>query len=323
MLVISEKLARELVSVEDAIRCVEDVFAAMARGEARNYPVVREVVGYREAVYGVKTGCDVSTPILGLKAGGYWPHNAEHSLGNHQSSTLLFDPETGRAAALVSANYLTAVRTGASSAIATKRLSRPDAAVLGIIGTGVQAEYQLKATLAVRALTEVHAWDPSAGNLERFGRTVADLGLSFVPETERRAVVTAADVLITVTPSQKALVERDWVRPGTHISAMGCDTKGKQELDPDLVASAALFVDEAAQSLSIGEFQHAFASGLITEGSLRGTIGQVIENRCKGRRDDEEITIFDGTGVALQDLVVADLAVRLAQEQGAAVSVEY
>jgi ornithine cyclodeaminase len=271
----------------------------------------------------VKAGCDLSAPILGLKAGGYWPHNAERSLDNHQSSTLLFDPEAGRAAALVSANYLTAVRTGAASAIATKRLSRPDAAVLGIIGTGVQAEYQLKATLAVRELTEVHAWDPSAGNLDRFGRIVTDLGLRFVPETERRAVVAAADVLITVTPSQKALVDKDWVRPGTHISAMGCDTKGKQELDPELVASAALFVDEVGQSLSIGELQHAFASGLITEQTIRGTIGQVIAGHCAGRRDDAEITIFDGTGVALQDLVVADLAVRLAREKGGAVSVEY
>ncbi|MCK5622189.1 MAG: ornithine cyclodeaminase family protein, partial [Alphaproteobacteria bacterium] len=125
MLIISEKLARELVSVEDAIHSVESTFAAMARGDARNYPVVREVVGYRDAVYGVKTGCDTSAPILGLKAGGYWPHNAEKGLSNHQSSTLLFDPETGRASALVSANYLTGARTGASSAIATKYLSRP------------------------------------------------------------------------------------------------------------------------------------------------------------------------------------------------------
>ena len=141
MLVISETLARELVSVEDAIRSVEGIFAAMARGEARNYTVVREVVGYRDAVYGVKTGCDVSTPILGLEAGGYWPHNAEHGLGNHQSSTLLFDADSGRASALVSANYLTGVRTGPSSVIAAKYLSRRESTVLGIIGTGVQAEY--------------------------------------------------------------------------------------------------------------------------------------------------------------------------------------
>lgn len=323
MLIISEHLARELVSVEDAIHAVEGTFAAMARGEARNYPVVREVVGYRDAVYGVKTGCDVSAPILGLKAGGYWPHNAENGLGNHQSSTLLFDPETGRASALVSANYLTGVRTGASSAIATKYLSRPDSRVLGIIGTGVQAQYQLRATMAVRELTRVHAWDPSPENLGRFGKTVRELGLEFVAETEREAVVRNADVLITVTPSQRALVDKAWVRAGTHISAMGCDTKGKQELDPHLVSASALFVDEVEQAVSIGELQHAFGSGLITQKSVRGSIGQVIEGMCEGRRAADEVTIFDGTGVSLQDLVVAALAVRLAEEQELGASVSY
>jgi len=323
MLIISEDLARKLVSVEDAISSVEGTFAAMARGDARNYPVVREVVGYQDAVYGVKTGCDTSIPILGLKAGGYWPHNAANGMSNHQSSTLLFDPETGKASALVSANYLTGARTGASSAIATKYLSRPDSKVLGIIGTGVQAEYQLKATMAVRKLTKVHAWDPSADNLAKFGKTVNELGLEFVGETDRAAAAGNADILITVTPSQKALVENGWVRPGTHISAMGCDTKGKQELDPQLVAVSALFVDEAQQAITIGEFQHAFASGLINETSFRGSIGQVIEGMCDGRKDDDEITIFDGTGVSLQDLVVADLAVRLATEQGLGVSADY
>lgn len=323
MLIISEDLARELVSVEDAIAAVESTFAAMARGEARNYPVVREVVGYQDAVYGVKTGCDVSAPILGLKAGGYWPHNADRGLGNHQSSTLLFDPETGRASALVSANYLTGVRTGAASAIATKYLSRPESRVLGIIGTGVQAQYQLRATMAVRELTTVHAWDPSAENLARFGEIAKGLGLEFVAEAEREAVVRKADVVITVTPSQQALVDKAWVRPGTHISAMGCDTKGKQELDPELVAVSALFVDEAGQAVTIGEFQHAFGSGRITLEGLRGSLGQVIEGMCEGRRDAAEITIFDGTGVSLQDLVVAALAARLAEERGLGASVDY
>lgn len=323
MLIISEDLARKLVSVEDAIESVEGTFAAMARGDARNYPVVREVVGYQDAVYGVKTGCDVSAPILGLKAGGYWPNNMAKGIGNHQSSTLLFDPEIGKASALVSANYLTGVRTGASSAIATKYLSRPDSHVLGIIGTGVQAQYQLKATMAVRKLTKVFAWDPSAENLAQFGEIVTGLGLEFVAETECEAVASQVDILITVTPSQKALVDKAWVRPGTHISAMGCDTKGKQELDPKLVAASSLFVDEAQQAMTIGEFQHAFASGLINEDSFRGSIGQVIEGMCEGRQSEDEITIFDGTGVSLQDLVVAALAVRLAKEKGLGTSVEY
>lgn len=323
MLIISEDLARTLVSVEDAIGAVEQTLAAMAQGSARNYPVIREVLGHQDAVFGVKTGADVGIPLLGLKAGGYWPNNASKGITNHQSSTLLFDPESGRASALVSANYLTGVRTGAASAIATKYLSRPESSVLGIIGTGVQSAYQLRATLAVRAIRCVHAWDPSADNIGSFGRLVEELGLEFVPQSEREAVARAADVLITVTPSQKALVEKSWVRPGTHISAMGADTKGKQELDPQLVASCAIFVDEVAQAISIGECQHAFASGLITERSFRGSLGAVIAGLCEGRTAENEITLFDGTGVALQDLAVAHLAAQLATLRRLGISISY
>ena len=322
MIVISEQDARALVSIEAAIEAVEQSFAAMARGQARNYPVVRELVGYRDAVFGVKTGCDTAAPILGLKAGGYWPHNLAQGLGNHQSSTLLFDADTGRASALVSANYLTGVRTGAASAIAIKHLSRPDASVLGLIGAGVQSQYQLRATLAVRPIRKVCAWNPSADKLAAFGRLVQELGLEFVA-ADRQAVAASADILITVTPSQQALVERSWIRPGTHISAMGADTRGKQELDPLLVAAAVLFVDEAAQAISIGECQHAFSAGLITQQSFRGSLGQVIAGLCDGRRSASEITLFDGTGVALQDLVVADLAVRLAKQRGVGSVVDY
>jgi ornithine cyclodeaminase len=315
MIVISEQEARELVSVEDAIAAVESTFAAMARQQARNFPVVREALGHRDAVYGVKAGCDTARPLLGLKAGGYWPRNLGTGLGNHQSSTLLFDPETGRASALVSANYLTGVRTGAASAIATRYLARPDSEVLGIIGAGVQSHYQLRATLAVRSIRRVHAWNPSPAKLHALGEAARELGLSFVAESSCQAVAEQADVLITVTPSQAPLIDASWVRSGTHINAMGADTRGKQELDPALVARAALFVDEAAQAVTIGECQHAFGAGLVTERSFRGSIGELIAGLCPGRRSADEITLFDGTGVALQDLAVADLAVRLAVER--------
>lgn len=322
MLIISESLAQELVSIEDAIEAVAATFIAMAQGKARNYPVVREVVGHADAVYGVKAGADISAPFLGLKAGGYWPHNLPRGLTNHQSSTLMFDPETGRASGLVSANYLTGVRTGAASALATRALSRADATVLGIIGTGGQSVHQLRATAKVRGLTRVHAWDPMPENVARFAASVTTLGLDYVAETSPQAVAEAAEVIITVTPSQKPILLKDWIRPGTHISAMGADTKGKQELDPALVAAARLFVDEAAQAISIGECQHAYAQGMIGAADLTA-LGEVLGGRAEGRRSETEITLFDGTGVALQDLVLADLAMRRAMETGRGVVVDY
>jgi ornithine cyclodeaminase len=322
MLILSEALARRLVGIDDAIDAVAATFRAMAEGQARNYPVVREVVGLNDAVFGVKAGGDISAPFLGLKAGGYWPGNMAKGIGNHQSSTLLFDPATGRAAALVSANYLTGIRTGAASALATRCLAREEASVLGIIGTGGQSPHQLAATARVRGLTRVHAWDASLNAVARFGETVAALGLDYVAETEPQAVAAAADIIITVTPSQKPILQRSWIRPGTHISAMGADTKGKQELDPALVAAARLFVDEVAQSISIGEFQHAYAAGLIRPEALIA-LGAVLAGRAAGRQSAEEVTIFDGTGVALQDLVIAELAWRKALESGEGRVVDY
>lgn len=322
MLVISESLARELVSVDDAIEAVAATFRAMAAGQARNYPVVREVLGLNDAVFGVKTGADTGLPVLGLKAGGYWPGNLARGLTNHQSATLLFDPDTGRASALVSANHLTGVRTGAASALATRTLAREDATVLGIIGTGGQSAHQLAATLRVRNITRVHGWDALPASTARFAETVAAFGVEYVAEPDPEAVARAADIIVTVTPSQKAILQRGWVRPGTHICAMGADTKGKQELDPALVATARLFVDEAAQATTIGEFQHAFAAGLIADADLT-PLGAVLNGTAPGRTSADEVTIFDGTGVALQDLVVAHLAVRRALEQGLGAQVDY
>jgi ornithine cyclodeaminase/alanine dehydrogenase-like protein (mu-crystallin family) len=314
MLVISEKLARELVSAEDAIAAVGDAFAASHAGTARSYPVVRELVGCADGIFGVKAGFDGSLPALGLKAGGYWPGNAAKGRGNHQSATLLFDPDSGQVVAIVSANYMTGVRTGAASALATRHLARKDASVLGLIGTGGQSLYQLAANCAVRPIAKVLAWDPNEKSLASFGDAVHSRGLAFeAPGLE--AVVRGADILITVTPSRAALVKREWIRAGAHINAMGADTAGKQELDPVLVAAATIVVDDIEQAIGIGECQHAFRLGLIDRQRLGLSLGAVISG-ASGRKSDADITLFDGTGIALQDLAVAALAFRRARERG-------
>jgi ornithine cyclodeaminase len=314
MLVVPEKLARELVSIEDALSAVGAAFAAGHARRARSYPVVRELVGHADAVFGVKAGFDASLPVLGLKAGGYWPGNAARGRANHQSVVLLFDPDSGQAAALVGANHLTGLRTGAASALAARHLARPEATVLGLIGTGGQAIFQFRAALGVRPITRVLAWDPSEANLNAFAKAVSGHGLAFAaPGIE--GVARQADILITVTPSRAVLVRQDWIRPGTHISAMGADTAGKQELEPELVAGATLVVDDPEQAITIGECQHAYRLGLISRDRLGMTLGAVVSGAF-ARASADEITLFDGTGVALQDLAVAELAYRRARERG-------
>ena len=321
MLIVPENLASSLVSAGDAIDAVGSAFLAAYEQKARSYPVVRETVAGFDAVFGVKAGFDGSLPALGLKAGGYWARNATAGRSNHQSTTLLFDPHSGRAMALVGANYLTGVRTGAASALASRHLARPDATVLGLVGTGTQSIYQLRASMAVRPLSRVLAWDPDKANLTRFSKAVAELGLAFeAPELPDLAG--RSDIIITITPSRQPLLQRAWIRPGTHINAMGADTAGKQELDPELVQAASIVVDDAEQAITIGECQHAWRLGLIGRERLGASLGGAIAGAF-ARHSPDEITLFDGTGVALQDIAVAVLAFRRAREKGQGFECEF
>jgi ornithine cyclodeaminase len=323
MLLIPESLVPDLVSMEDAIASVERSFAAFDRGQARPYPVVRESLQHRRAVFGVKSGFNAPAGVLGLKAGGYWPENFRAGLTNHQSTILLFDPDTGRPSALVGANYLTGVRTGAASAIAIRHLARNDATTLSLIGAGGQAIHQVRAALAARPLRRVVVWEPTGMHLELLGRQVTALGLDFSPVATAERAVRVADILVTVTPSTAAIVMKDWVKPGTHISAMGADTVGKQELAPDLVAAAHLVVDSVDQAITIGECQHAFTLGLLRRDDLTQTLGGLASGRQRGRRSHDQVTIFDSTGIALQDLAPAAEAVARARQRGVGVEVAF
>lgn len=318
MLIVPEALIADLVTAEDAFAAVEATFAAMARGVAYNFPVVREALGEGRQ-YGFKSGLDRAGGLLGVKAGGYFPGNLERGMTNHQSTVLLFDPESGRPTAMVGGNLLTALRTAAASAISIDRLARRDARVLGIVGAGHQAAFQLRAAARVRRFDRVIAWNYHPDMLPKLGQVAAELGLPFEAVGLERMV--EADAIITITSSPAASLMAAHVGAGTHLACMGTDTKGKQEVEPALLARARVFTDEVAQSVTIGEAQHAIAAGLIDDSAIT-PLGAVIAGLAPGRQSAEEITLFDGTGVGLQDLAVADAAVRKARERGLALSVE-
>lgn len=317
MLIVPEALIASLVTPEDAFRAVEACFAAMARGEAYNFPVVREALGEGRQ-YGFKSGLDRAAGQLGVKAGGYFPGNAAKGMINHQSSVFLFDPETGRPVAMVGGNLLTALRTAAASAIAIDRLARPEAHVLGIVGAGHQAGFQLRAAARVRRFERVIAWNLHPEMLPKLGAVAAELGLPF--EAVELADMREAEVIVTITSSPAASLLVGHVSPGTHLSCMGTDTKGKQEVEPELVAGASVFTDEVAQSVTIGEAQHAVGAGLL-DASAIVPLGQVLTGDHPGRRSEAEITLFDGTGVGLQDLAVAAVAVQRARERGLGIEI--
>lgn len=321
MYIVPEAAIADILTRADAFSAVESVFAAMAAGEAHNFPVIREAIGHEEALYGFKGGFDGAGLALGLKAGGYWPHNLERrGLINHQSTVFLFDPDTGRVAAMVGGNLLTALRTAAASSVSIKHLARADARVMGMIGAGHQAKFQLRAALETHAFEKVIGWNYHPDMLPGLAQVAAEAGLPF--EAVSLEGMREADVVISITSSFAPIFGEDHISAGTHVACMGTDTVGKQECEPALVAKATVFTDEVAQSVSLGEAQHAVAAGLIERAQIT-ELGAVINGSHAGRSSDDEITLFDGTGVGLQDLAVAASIVKIAQEKGIGFEVDF
>ena len=321
MYIVPEKEIGDLMDRATSFDAVEAVFAAMASKDAYNFPVIREAIGHADALYGFKSGFDRKSLALGLKSGGYWPGNEAKGLTNHQSTVILFDADTGKVKALVGGNLLTALRTAAASAVSIKHLAPKNAKVLGMIGAGHQSTFQMRAAVEQRDFERVIGWNYHPEMLSRLADLAAELGLPF-EAVELDRLGAEADVIISITSAFAPSLMDAHVTGPTHIACMGTDTKGKQEVEAALVARATVFTDEIAQAISIGECQHAIADGSLQESDII-ELGAVINGDHKGRTSDDELTLFDGTGVGLQDLAVASAVVDLAVEKGVAIEVDF
>lgn len=321
MWIVPEAKIAGLVDRKSCFDAIEGVFAAMSRGDAYNFPVIREAIGHADALYGFKSGFDRQSLALGLKSGGYWPGNEAKGLTNHQSTVILFDADSGRVKAMVGGNLLTALRTAAASAVSIRYLAREDAKVLGMVGAGHQSAFQMRAAVEQRKFEKVVGWNFHPEMLDRLAKTADELGLPF-EAVSLDELGAQSDVIITITSSFDPILKAAQIKPGTHIACMGSDTKGKQEVDAALIARATVFTDEVAQAISIGESQHAIASGIKAEADIF-ELGAVINGTHKGRASADEVTLFDGTGVGLQDLAVAAAVVDLAIAKGVAIEVDF
>lgn len=288
-----------------AYDAVKSALIAAANTESLLFPVSIGCGQDPNSMVAVKAGFDAETNIVGAKVGTYWPDNAKHGLPNHGSTTLLLDPETGMPTALVNAIALNGLRTAAANAVATDHLARKDAKTLLIVGAGHQARCEALALADVRTLTHIKIWNRHAAKAVALAEDLQQCcDANVTVEIDLEAAVRKIDIIATVTPSQSTIIKADWVQPGTHISAMGADRKGKQELDPVLMAKAALFADAPKQSREIGEFQHAIEQGLISP-EMIVPIGSLLEGSHSGRENVGQITIFDSSGIALQDIAIA------------------
>jgi ornithine cyclodeaminase len=223
----------------------------------------------------------------------------------------LFDATTGMPMGLLFDNgFLTDIRTGAAGAVAADCLARRDVGTIGVIGSGVQARHQIVCLREVRQFRRVVAWSIDPAGLELYCEEMrAAHGIEAIAASSAEDVCRAADILLTATPSHAPIVRAEWLRPGLHITAVGSDTPGKQELDAACLARADMVVvDRLAQCARFGELSHALAAGLMREADVWAHLGEVVAGRKPGRTDDNQITICDLTGVGFQDTAIAALA---------------
>lgn len=296
MIHITEAESAALMTHELAYGAAREALIAAASPGAATFPVVLGHGSDPSNRFTVKSGADAE--LAGLKVGSYFPSNDAVGLPRHSSMIFLFDQARGRIGAIVEGSKLNGYRTAAADAVATNTLAREDADTLAIFGTGHQAEFEVAAVARVRKLRRVLVVGRSEERAETFAQRLRSTGL--VAEVENaEAACHAAHIVVTATTAREPLFEADWVQPGTHVSTMGSDATGKQELPPALFRRARLYCDLPEQSRRIGEFQHA------DDGLNLTAIGDVLAGRAPGRRSEAEVTIFDSSGVSIQDLYIA------------------
>lgn len=293
MIVVTEEESSSLVDEALALEAARSAFLASV--SATSFPSVIAHGSDPNNRFSVKSAA--SAHVAGAKIGSYWPGNAGLGLPRHNSLVVLFDQRIGRIGAVIQAGVANAYRTAAADALAVQLLARTEARVLAVFGTGNQAFHECRALSRVRPLGQILVVGRSEESSNRLVARLREAGIAARGEAAEPAC-RSADLIVTATASRAPLFEAKWVRPGTHVSCMGADALGKQELPPALFARARLFCDLPEQSTTMGEFQHA------APGCAPVMLGAVLAGTEQGRRSAEEITIFDSSGIGLQDLAL-------------------
>ncbi len=313
-IVLDNRAVRDLLDLPGVIRGVEQAFCDWALGRATMPPKAYITVGC-----GDFRAMPASIPgVAGVKWVNVHPDNPARGLPTVMAVWVHSDPETGYPLAVMDATEITASRTAAAAAIASRHLARPDSHVLGIIGAGRQAYTQVEAHAHLFRLSEVRVYDRSGAAAGRLARAFPALNPRVVSLEE----AAAADIVCTLTPSRRPFLKREMVGPGTHINAVGADAEGKQELEPALLNGAMVVVDDIRQATAAGEINVPVSRGLFSPESVYGTLGEIVAGLKPGRQDPQIITIFDSTGVAIQDAAVAKLVYERALARGDYLSVD-
>lgn len=305
---ISEKEVRGLLSLPELIEAIERALAAFSSGVV-DQPVRTAIEVADRTFFASMPAYDAAHKILGAKLVTVYPGNAARGLHTHLAAISLFDAETGALAAVMDGRYITELRTAAASAVSIRHLARRDASTLAILGAGVQARSHLAALPLVRDFREIRAWSPTPARLTQF----AQPPVTAAPSAE--AAVRGADVVLLATSAVTPAIATEWVKDGAHVIAIGACRPSQREIDPALVARAALFTDSrAAIWKESGDVIQTMREGLIREDHVRAELGEVVNGSKPGRKSPDEVTLFKSLGLAIEDLTAAHLVYMRAVE---------
>lgn len=317
IVIINGRIVKKVITMRDALDVVEKAFKEQANKVVQMPPKVYLSFEKYEGDLRAMPCYFKDLDVAGVKLVNSHPNNKNFGLPTVMAITVLFNPQTGAPKAVLDATWLTGLRTGAAGGIAIKYLARKNSKVFGFIGAGTQARFQLIATKIVSNIEEVWVYDIVKENSQKFahemGNKIRDVKF-YVVEDAKKAVE-GVDVLITTTPSKKPVVKDKWVREGLHINAIGADAPGKQELEVGILKRAKVVVDEYRQAYHAGEINVPISKGEYSAKDVYAELAEVVAGIKKGRERDDEITIFDSTGLAMHDIIVANLALIKAKQK--------
>lgn len=315
-LVLDQAQVEELLTMPECIELMEKTLVALAREEL--YQPLRSVVrppgadGFMGLMPAHRGG---EKPAFGLKVVCIFPGNPARGLDAHQGAVVLFDGETGEVRAIANASAITAIRTAAVSAVATRALAREDAGTLAILGAGVQGRSHLEAMRALHPWDQIVVWSRTREHAEQLGAEVADTA---------EEALRAADVVCTTTTSREPVVHRAWLKEGAHVNAVGSSIPTTRELDTATVADASLFVDRRESTFNeAGDYLFPAGEGAIGPEHIRAELGEVLAGSAEGRRSPDELTVFKSLGLAVEDLACAQFLLERARELGRGTEVEF
>lgn len=316
---LTEQHVHSLLPMSDLVAAMESALAKFSNREVLQPVRTVLTVGPTKAYFGVMPAYVPSPASLGAKLVTVFGENHKKDLPSHLATIMLLDPDTGALQAIMDGRYITEARTAAVSAVSTRFLAKADASTLAIIGSGVQARSHLEAYQQVRQLEEVRIWSPNPRSRTQFVDDMSpSVPIPIVAADSAEAAVRGADLIVLVTSSPTPVIEDAWVSEGAHVVCVGACRPNQQEMPPQLVRRGRLYVDSgAAAVVEAGDIVMNIAAGLFDASHVRGELGELVLGRVPGRASPGDITIFKSLGMAVEDVVAADLVFRRAVESGA------